>query len=413
MTTGAVLLIAGASYAGVQLAVSARAAGFAGKIMLIGAEKHLPYQRPPLSKGLMTGKSTPDSLQLKSPAFFEEERIDLLLGRTVTEVVPEDKQIRLDDGTALSYDWFAIATGARCRTLDVPGSDASGVFYLRSLDDALAIRSAMQTVRRVCVIGGGFIGLELAAALTSQGAAVTVVEAQPRLLSRALPQILADCIARLHVTNNVGIVYGAGVARLDTDNGRVTAVVLSDGREIACEMVIVGIGVVPNEDIALQAGIVCDNGIVVDGLGQTSAPGVLAIGDVATFPNPYGAVPAQTLRLESIQGCNDLARAAASHIIGQPQPYSAVPWFWSDQFDVKLQMAGLPAPTDEAVVRGDIGEGKFTVFYVRQGRVVAAHSVNKPADHMLAKKIIGAHVAATAAQLADMSFELKSLLIAQ
>lgn len=406
------LVVVGASYAGLQLAASARDAGYDGRILMVGDEAHPPYQRPPLSKGLLTGKTSVEALALKSDAFYRESGIELLAGHRVTALDTVGRSIALADGRRLGYDWLALTTGARCRPLPLPGAELAGVFELRGLDHALALDSAALGTRRACVIGGGFIGLEVASALATRGLQVTVVEALPRLLARAVTPQMSDFVTALHRTHGVDIRCGQGVSALHGDKGRIAAVELQGGERIACELVVIGIGVLPNVELAQQAGIACANGILTDALGQTSAPRVLAAGDCAAFPNPYAADPAAPVRLESIQAANDLARAAASLVAGRPQPYAAVPWFWSDQYDAKLQMAGLMAPDDEIVVRGDLASGRFTLFCLRGGRIAAVHTVSKPADHMLGRKLVAARSRATAGQLADDGFDLKSLLAA-
>lgn len=410
MNARAALLIAGASYAGLQLAASARNLGFEGRIVMIGDEALPPYQRPPLSKGLLTGKSTVESLPVKSEAFYRESGIELLLGRRVAALAPERQQVALDDGSRLEYDWLALTTGARCRPLPVAGADLAGVLEVRTVDDALRLDAAAGGARRACIIGGGFIGLEVAAALAGRGLDVTVVEALPRLLARAVTPQMSAFVEDLHRRNGVRFAFGQAVSALQGDNGKVCAVELASGERIDCDLVVVGIGVIPNTGLAEAAGIACANGILTDGLGQTSAPRVLAAGDCAAFPNPYAPDPALPIRLESIQAANDLARAAASLLVGAPQPYAAVPWFWSDQYDAKLQMAGLMAADDEVVVRGDPAGGRFTVFCLRKGRMAAVHTASRPAEHMLGRKLVAAGASASAAQLADESFDLKSLL---
>jgi 3-phenylpropionate/trans-cinnamate dioxygenase ferredoxin reductase subunit len=407
------LVIVGASYGGLQLAAGARAAGYEGRITLIGDEAHAPYQRPPLSKGLLTGKSTVESLQLKSSSFYSDERIDLLLGQRATTLDAGARKLTLKNGDKLDYDWLALATGARPRRMQIQGDHLAGIFYLRTLDDALAIDAAAGAAKEVCVIGGGFIGLELASALAARGLAVTVLEAQPALLARVLPPVVSDHVAALHIRHGVKIRYGAAIERIVGDGGSVSAIELQDGTRIDCQMAVIGIGVVPNAELAESAGLQCDplnGGIVVDGLGQTNAQRILAMGDVAAFSNPFAPNPDHPIRLESIQAAGDLARASASLLVDKPQPYSSVPWFWSDQYDMKLQMTGLAAPGDEQVIRGERESGRFTVYYLRDGRIKAAHSVSKPADHMLARKLITANATALAAQLSDASFDPRSLL---
>ena len=410
MAGAAPLVIVGASYACTQLAASARELGFDAPIVVLGDEAHMPYQRPPLSKGLLTGKTQLDQLGLRGPDFFTQNRIALRLGTRATALDTAAQTVQLADGSLLAYSWLALATGARCRPLPVPGAALQGVHQLRTLDDAQAVLQAMGPGRRACVIGGGFIGLEVAAALTAAGASVTVVEGLPRLLARSFSEPMSDYVAAAHRQRGVTLRLGAAVRALQGDaQGQVTGVALADGETIACDLVVLGIGVLPNVELAEQAGIAGANGILVDALGRTSAPQVLAVGDVANMLQP--AVPGgpERMRLESIQAANDGARAAATVLVDRPVPLSAVPWFWSDQHDLKFQMAGLPVAGDQSVLRGDMASDRFTLFYLRDGALVAAHSVNRPAEHMLARKLIaqGARIAPEA--LADTALDLKTL----
>ena len=289
MSARAPLVIVGASYAGTQLAATARELGFDAPIILLGEEGHAPYQRPPLSKGLLTGKTSVDALALRGPGFFADQAIDLQLGRRAKALDAAARTLTLDDGGTLGYGWLALATGARCRALPVPGADLDGIYNLRTLDDALRISDALAQATRACVIGGGFIGLEVASALAARGASVTVVESQPRLLARSFPPLMSDYLAGAHRQRGVEVVLGRGVRALSGDAGRIRHVELDDGSRIACDMVVLGIGVQPNIELALEAGIACDNGILTDALGRTSAPQVIAVGDVANTLLP--AVP--------------------------------------------------------------------------------------------------------------------------
>lgn len=409
MSTAPPLVIVGASYAGTQLAASVRELGFEAPIVLLGEERHAPYQRPPLSKGLLTGKTSPDALALRGPDFFDTQAIDLRLGRRATALDLGTQALTLDDGSVLKYGSLALATGARCRPFPVPGSELGGVFNLRTLDDALRVSDALSSATRACVIGGGFIGLEVASALVARGAAVTVIESQPRLLARSFPPLMSDYLANAHRKRGMELLLGHGVRALSGSLGQVRHVELDDGRRINCDMVVLGIGVQPNIELAQQAGIACDNGILTDALGRTSAPNVFAVGDVANTELP--AVPGgpARMRLESIQAANDGARAAASALAGKPQAFEGVPWFWSDQHNLKLQMAGLPMPGDEVVIRGDQQTDRFSLFYMRNGAIVAAHSVNRPAEHMLSRKLIAKRARIDPGQLQDETVDLKSL----
>jgi len=403
------LLIVGASYAGLQLASSARELGFEEDILIVGDEPHAPYQRPPLSKGLLTGQTTAEQLALRAPEFYAGKRIELLLGRRVAALDLAARRATLDDGTVLPHGWLALTTGARARPLTLPGADLAGVLSLRTLDDALRVQAAAATARSVCVIGGGFIGLEVAAALRGRGAEVSVIETQPRLLARSMPALMSDFVARAHTERGVGLHLGRGVRGLVGDGaGRVAAVELADGTRIHCELVVLGIGVLPNGELAEAAGIATQGGaILTDPLGQTSAPQVLAVGDVAAVQPAPGAA---AQRHESIQAATDGARAAASALLGQPRPNTAVPWFWSDQFELKFQMAGVARADDQAVLRGDPHSGRFSVFYLREGAVAAAHSVNRPGEHLLSRKLIAAGARLSPQQLADTGDDLKGAL---
>ena len=403
------LVIVGASYAGVQLAATARELGFEEPITILGDERHQPYQRPPLSKGLLTGKTTVDQLQLRGPDFFTQNRIDLQLGQRAAAVDAGARTVTLADGRTLDYGWLALTTGARCRPFTVPGAELEGVVELRTLDDALRVAAAANRTKRACVIGGGFIGLEVASALHTRGVEVTVVEAQPHLLTRSFPPIMSAYVENAHRRRGIELLTGRSVRALHGTNRRVAAVELIDGHRVDCDLVVLGVGVLPNVELAQAARLAVDNGILVDAFGRTSAPRVLSAGDVASMaiaPVPGGPT---RVRLESIQAANDGARAAASVVVGREQPNTAVPWFWSDQFDLKFQMAGLPVHGDEVVTRGDIASDKFSLFYLRDGVLVGAHSVNKPAEHMQSRKLIAARAQPTAAQLADTSFDLKSV----
>jgi 3-phenylpropionate/trans-cinnamate dioxygenase ferredoxin reductase component len=408
------LVIVGASYAGLQLATSARESGYRGRIVMVGEEERLPYQRPPLSKGLLTGKSTIDMLPLRSDTFYRDSEIETLLGRRVVRIDTAGRQVLLDDEQSLCYGWLALATGARCRALPVPGAELQGVHMLRTLDDSLALARHAEQAKTACVIGGGFIGLEVAAALQARGLRVTVVEAQSRLLARSVPPIMSEYIRKAHESRGVRIELGRGLRSLRGDDGYVSSAELADGTEIPCDLVVVGIGVVPNDELARDAGIAVDNGILVDACGCTSIERVLAAGDVANMQlagwGPHGAQG--RYRLESIQAANDTARACASVIVGDPKPCSAVPWFWSDQFNLKFQMAGVPLPTDQVIVRGSMDNDKFCLIYLRAGQVAAVHTVNRPADHMLARRLIAAAAELSEQQAADEQFDLKGILAA-
>ncbi|WP_423200257.1 MULTISPECIES: NAD(P)/FAD-dependent oxidoreductase [unclassified Cupriavidus] len=413
------LVIIGASYAGTQLALAARAGGFAGGITMIGDETVAPYQRPPLSKAFLREDIEAASLQLQSPERFAEERIELRTGIAALGIDRAAQTVLLSDGMRARYDHLALTTGARCRRLACPGAEFRHVYYLRSLADARAIKAGAAQAKRAVVIGGGFIGLEVAASLRAQGLEVAVVELQHRLLQRAVPALISDFLRGAHEAQGVRFHLGIGVRRLHGDaGGDVSGVELDNGEILPATLVVAGLGVVPNVELAEQCGLAVDNGIVVDRFARTSDPRIVAAGDCAAYPNPWlngtfhapGEAAVRPVRVESIQSANDLARVAAATIVGQPAPYDAVPWFWSDQYGYKLQMAGCSHGHDEVIVRGEVAAGKFTAVYLRNGVMIGADSVNRPQDHMAARRLVAATVRPGAAALSDETVALKALL---
>lgn len=400
------LVVIGGSYAAAQVAASARQAGYQEPIRILSEERHLPYQRPPLSKAFLTDPGN-DSQPLRAEAFYREQGIALELDARVVAIDRAARQVRTA-GAAVPYDRLVLATGARPRRLECEGNELDGVCLLRTIEDARAIKQRLASAAAVAIIGGGFIGLEVAASCAKLGKAVTVIEALPRLMSRALPALLGDWFAARHRAHGVDLRMGSAVRKLRGEQGKVRAVVLSDGTEVPADLVIAGIGVVPNEELAAAAGLSCANGVVVDRHGRTQDPDIFALGDCSRHPSRYCDTP---LRLESVQNAMDQARAAGATLAGKETPYDAVPWFWSDQYDLKLQMAGLSAGHDAHAVRGSMDEGKFSVYYLRQGRLIGVDSVNRPGDHMLARKLVAACCALTPAQAADAAFDLKALTV--
>ena len=384
------LVVIGASHAGCRLAFAARELGFAGEIVLIGAEAVLPYQRPPLSKGYLKGAMPLAALRLKSEAAFAEARITLRLGTTVVAIDRGAADVVLADGERVAYSRLALTTGARVRRLSVPGADLTGVLHMRDLADAdaLALAVAAKAGGRAVVVGGGFIGLEAAASLRALGLDVTVVEAESRLSARVFPPLLSAWLTDLHQAHGVTVRLDAQVVEILGRDGRVAGARLADGTELACDLVVVGIGVVPADDLAGAAGLAVDRGILVDRSALTSDPHIAAAGDCARHPNPWAPTPDRPIVLESVQNANDQARVAAAALVGRPVAYDAVPWFWSDQYDAKIQMAGLPDRDDEILPRGDPATGRFSLLHLRGGRLVAVDSVGWPQDHMAARRLI-------------------------
>jgi len=401
------VVIVGAGQAGFQLAASLRMEGYEEPIALIGDEESIPYQRPPLSKGFMLGKQEIEGAALRPLAFYESHRIELVMGAKVIAIDRMSRSVSVASGGRFHYDALVLAVGARNRTLPVKGAELDGVCYLRTDREAVEIRQRLVQARDVVVIGGGFIGLEMAAAARELGKSVRVLEVQSRLMPRVISPILADFYREVHTGQGVGITLGAALAEIRGGRGKISEVVLSDGSKWPADLVLVGIGVVPNIELARDAGLGVANGITVDERLRTEDESVFSIGDCADHPNPFAG---GRVRIESVQNAADQAKCVAAAMVGRAESYRAVPWFWTDQFDIKLQMAGLSGGHDRAVARGEPERRKFSVFYFRDGRLAAVDSVNRPGDHMAARKLIGAGAAITPEQAADVSVDLKSLI---
>ena len=378
------LVIIGAGQAAAQAVTSLKADGYGKPIIVIGDEPYLPYQRPPLSKAYLGGEMTEDRLELKAPAFYAEAGAEMRLSTCVARIFPADKEVELSDGARLTYGALLIATGTRARALPVPGAELPGVFSIRSIDDVKHFRAAALPGARLVIIGGGYIGLETAAKARTLGLDVTVVEGAPRLLARVACTTISDFARVLHEGHGVTILTGTGVARILGTDG-VTGVELTDGRVLPANLVLSAVGAVPNGEIAAEAGLAMENGIRVDEATRTSVPDIYAAGDVANFPSKlYG----RRVRLESVQNAIDQAKAAAKAISGGTVAYDPIPWFWSDQYDVKLQIAGLLDGHDRTECEGDVPAARFCVRYFAGDHLVAVASVNDPKSHMLARKAL-------------------------
>ena len=375
------MVIIGAGQAGLQIAESLRAEGFSAEIVLLGGENHPPYQRPPLSKAWLQGDVPEDRLFLRGKDFFASKGIDLRLGLAATEIDRAGKILRLADGSTLSYSGLALATGARARRPAIPGADLSGVCVLRDMEDAKAIAGRMERAEHIVVIGGGFIGLEVAAAARKKGRAVKVIEALDRLMARAVTPKISAFFADLHRAHGVELVFSTQVAALEGVDGRVTAVATADGAKIPADLVILGIGAVANDELAAAAGLEVSRGIVVDSCARTCDPHIVAAGDCTVWRRDDGKM----LRLESVQNAVEQGKAAAASLLGRSKPFVATAWFWSDQYDVKLQMAGLSEGFDSCVERMT-GENAFSLFSYRGEKLIAVDSVNRPGEHLLERK---------------------------
>jgi 3-phenylpropionate/trans-cinnamate dioxygenase ferredoxin reductase subunit len=396
------IIIAGAGQAGFQLAVSLRTEGYPGALTLIGDEPWLPYQRPPLSKAFMAGKQDIDATTLRPETFYADKQIDLLMGERIAAIDRPQSTVVLASGAAVPYQSLVLATGARNRQLRVPGADLDGVFYLRTRDEAEAIFARLESAQRVVVIGGGFIGLEFAAAAVAHGKDVLVVEAQTRLMARAVAPIMSEFFRDLHRANGVELALATGVREIAGDGRRVTGILLTDGDVYPADLIVVGIGVIPNTELAEAAGLAVANGIVVDDHLRTTDPNIYAIGDCCWHPNRFAGGAA---RLESVQNAVDQARSVAATLTGKPKPFDAVPWFWTDQFDAKLQMVGLSQDADQVIARGSIDSRKFSICYFKDDALIAIDSVNRPGDHLAGRKLL----ASGAVTLADIERALPPL----
>lgn len=403
------VVIVGASHASAQLCASLRQNGWTGEILLIGDEPSLPYQRPPLSKTYLSGTTTLADLLIRKPEYYDKEQVVFRHGR-VTGIDRVAQHVRLEDGDTLGYDKLVLCSGARPRPLSIPGMSLTGVHYLRDAADIEAIRRSLATVERAVIIGAGYIGLEAAASLRKLGIAVAVLEVADRVLQRVTAPAVSAFYDRVHREEGVDIRLGVGAVALEGD-GRVSSVRLADGDALVAELVIVGVGVVPNVELAQDAGLAVENGIVIDAHGRTEDPKVFAAGDCANY---FDARYDRRLRLESVPSAVEHAKAVAGTICGKEKTISALPWFWSDQYDLKLQIAGLNTGYDDVVLRGDPATGRaFSCFYLAEGKLIAADCVNRPQDFMFSKRAIAEGLSPDRSSLADPEMPLAQLLSAR
>lgn len=398
-------VIIGAGQAGGQLAVSLRESGYENPVTLIGDEEAYPYHRPPLSKDFLAGKIGVGELEMRSPRFYEERRITVRAGVRVERIDRADKSVQLANGEKLQYDKLVLATGTSPRRLPVDNR-ATNVHYLRTIQDACRLKAEVANAKKVLVIGAGFIGLEFASVATKLGAEVSVVEAGERIMGRAASPELSEIITARHQADGVNILTHTQVEEFHYDSqGSIESVRLS-GKKIEFDLVVVGIGVVPNTEIAADAGIAIDNGIVVNEQLATNAPDIFAIGDVANFVEPRTGKP---VRLESVQNATDQARYLAEHIAGSKNtPYNLLPWFWSHQAGVKIQIAGTSVKSDHAVIIGDVTAGSFSIYRLSDGVVKAVESVNASGDHLAVRRILSSGIELTEEQLQDENFSVRN-----
>ncbi len=400
------VVIVGAGHGGAQAAVVLRQSGFTGSITMIGREAEPPYERPPLSKEYLAREKPFERLYIRPPHFWGERDIDLRLSTEVTGVNPVAQTVALSNGETLGYHDLIWATGGDPRRLNCPGSELAGVHAVRNREDVDAIMVELAGVTRVAIVGGGYIGLEAAAVLTKLGKQVTLLEALPRVLARVAGVALSEFFEKEHRAHGVDVRTGASVVAIEGVDGRATGVTLADGTSIAAQMVIVGIGIIPAVAPLIAAGADGSNGVDVDAHCRTSLPHIYAIGDCAAHSNDFAG--GAHIRLESVQNANDQASVAAKAICGDPRPYTATPWFWSNQYDLRLQTVGLSSGHDVAVVRGDPATRSFSVVYLKQGRVIALDCVNTVRDYAQGRKLVEQGVMLSEADAADINHPLKA-----
>ncbi|MEM7099210.1 MAG: FAD-dependent oxidoreductase [Pseudomonadota bacterium] len=398
------MVIIGAGHAAGQAAASLRQEKYEGDITIIGDEPHVPYQRPPLSKQYLSGEQGLDRVYLRPEKFYEDKNVTLKLGVTATAIDPEARSIALDSGETVEYEKLIIATGSRPRLLSIEGSDLGGIHYLRTIADVDAIREEMQAGKKMVIVGGGYIGLEVASVGVEADLEVHVLEMEERILQRVTTPEMSEYYHNLHTGRGVHIHTNTGVTGFAGENS-VAQVLCGDGVSFDADLVVVGIGIIPNVELAEAAGLACDNGIVVDDHCRTSNENIYAAGDCTNHPNP---LLNRRLRLESVPNAMEQARVSVSNMLGGDKVYSAMPWFWSDQYELKLQMVGFSADHDTQVVRGNMDENQFAVFYLKDGLVISADAVNSPKEFMICKQLVGKP--ADPAVLADAQSDLKALL---
>src|SRR5437588_3158713 len=405
MTQGPVI-IAGAGHAGFQLAASLRQNGFSERIALVNDEGHLPYQRPPLSKAYLKGTGGPDTLMFRPEKFYHDQKVDLIVDRAAS-IDRSARKLSLASGSSLDYGHLVLATGARNRLLDIPNANLEGVRYLRTLDESEALRQRIASGQRVVVIGAGFIGLEFAATARAKGLEVDVIELATRVMARAVTAEISEFFQSQHTAAGIRIHLGVQVTSIEADGGKVTGVSLSDGRHIPADLVVVGVGVLPNVELAAEAGLPIAAGIIVDEHLLTADPDISAVGDCAIYASPrFGG----SLRLESVQNATDHARCVAARLTGDAKTYDGQPWFWSDQGDDKLQIAGLTTGYDQVVMRGHPAQKAFSAFCYKTGRLVGIESINRAGDHMFGRRLLGMDRSIAPGQAADPGFDRKSAL---
>ena len=400
------LVLIGAGQSAIQCITSLKKEGYTGSITLVGEEEHLPYQRPPLSKGFLEDSIGNDRLYFKKLDYFVENKIQLKLGIKAREVDIENGEILLSDNSSLPFDKLVFSTGSRVRKLDFPGNTLNSIHYLRGLDDALSIKSDIETSEEIVVVGAGYIGLEVAAIAAKKNKKVTVIEMADRVMNRTVDPQISDYYLELHKKNGVSFKFNTSLKEV-IGTKHPEKVLCSDGSEIKADMVIIGAGILPNTELAESAGVSCDNGIIVDEFGKTSHKNIFACGDCTNHPNK---LLNKKIRLESVHNAMEQSKTVASGLLNEPKEYNQIPWFWSDQYDHKLQIVGLSGEHDKVTVRGNISESKFMLFYTKREELIAVDAVNNSKEFLISRKLVANKVKINAEQISNPDTNLNDLI---
>lgn len=401
------IVVIGSGQAAIQTVMSLKRNEFTGSIKVIGEEDHLPYQRPPLSKDFLLEEYKPERVSLKKKEFYEENGVDLILGKRAESIDTILKEITLSDENKIRYDQLIIATGSRVRKLNVPGSDKKGIYYLRDLDDANALKQRLKKNKKMVIVGAGYIGLEVASVAASLGVEVTVIEMANRVMNRTVDPMISSYYQKLHESHGVKIHLDNGLKAFEGGDS-VNAVLCSDGLILEADLVVIGAGVLPNQEIAIEAGLECNNGIMVNEFGETSTAHVYACGDCTNHPNKGLNT---RLRLESVHNAMEQSKTVANTIMGNKEPYDQVPWFWSDQYDHKLQLVGISGDHDEVVMRGLESEQKFLLFYLKNSELIAVNAINSSKEFLICRKLVANKVKISSDVIKDQSVNLNDLLL--
>ena len=401
------LVVIGGGQAAIQCVASLRKEGYSGSITLVGEENHLPYQRPPLSKGFLSGATESDRLYLKKIEFFQENSIQLNLGVTADRIDRDNCIVHLSDDKSIGYDKLVLATGSRVRKLKFPGSDLEGINYLRGIDDAESLKEGLLKSKTLVIVGAGYIGLEVAAVATEFDTKITVVEMADRVMNRTVNPIISDYYQELHSKNGVDFILNESLEKVDGDKA-VEQVICSGGSSIQADILVIGAGVIPNIELAEESGLNCDNGISVNEYGQTEDSKIFACGDCTNHPNEKLN---RRLRLESVHNAMEQSKTVATSVMGNRTAYNQIPWFWSDQYDHKLQIVGLSGDHDEVLIRGNQEESKFMLFYLKGEELIAVDAVNNPKEFLICRKLVENKVKISSDDILNQSKNLNDLII--